>query len=286
MNRPLTDPPRENRSVLTALIAGLPKVKLHMHIEGSLEPELMFTIAERNGIALKYDSVDAVRAAYRFGSLHSFLDIYYEACSVLRHERHFYDVTMAYLQRAHAQHGLHTEVFFGPQSHTQRGVPFATVLSGLRQALTDGERMFGITSRLIMCFLRHLSAESALDTLEQALPYREHIVAVGPDSYEVAHPPAQFDHGVRYMHDEALVGELLKRQVSLTVCPLSNVKLRVFDRLEEHNPRQMLHRGLCVTVNCDDPAYFGGYIVENFVAAQQTLHLTAGEIYQLTVHAI
>jgi adenosine deaminase len=310
---------------LSALIAALPKVELHMHIEGSLEPELMFTIAQRNGVALKYDSVDAVRNAYHFSNLQSFLDIYYEACSVLRHEQDFYDLTMAYLQRAHAQHVLHTEIFFDPQSHTQRGIPFTTVLSGIRQALIDGERAFGITSGLIMCFLRHLSAESAFDTLEQALPYREHIIAVGLDSYEVGHPPSQFvgvferarqhgfltvahageegpadyiwqalrllhvsriDHGVRCMDDEVLVGELVKRQVPLTVCPLSNVKLGVFARLEEHNLRHMLQRGLCVTVNSDDPAYFGGYIVENFVAAQQALHLTAGEIYQLAVHAI
>jgi adenosine deaminase len=325
MNQPLIDPPREDQSVVTALIAGLPKVELHMHIEGSLEPELMFAIAERNGVALQYDSVDAVRKAYHFGSLQSFLDIYYEACGVLRHERDFYDLTMAYLQRAHAQRVLHTEIFFDPQSHTQRGVPFSAVLSGIRQALSDGERAFGITSRLIMCFLRHLSAESALETLEHALPYREHITAVGLDSYEVGHPPSQFvhvferarqhgfltvahageegpadyiwqalrllhvsriDHGVRCMDDEALVGELVKRQVPLTVCPLSNVKLGVFARLEEHNLRHMLHRGLCVTVNSDDPAYFGGYIVENLIAAQQALHLTASEIYRLTRNAI
>jgi adenosine deaminase len=308
------------QNLLMSLIAGLPKVELHMHIEGALEPELMFTIAARHDLALKYDSVDALRKAYHFGNLQSFLDIYYEACSVLRHEQDFYELTMAYLQRAHAQHILHTEVFFDPQTHTQRGVPFATVVSGIRRALGDGERTYGITSRLIMCFLRHLSAESAFDTLEQALPYREHIVAVGLDSYEVGHPPAQFvkvfeqarqhgfltvahageegpadyiwqalqllqvsriDHGVRCLDDEALVRELVSRQVPLTVCPLSNVKLGVFARLEEHNLRRMLQRGLCVTVNSDDPAYFGGYIAENFVAAQQALQLTASEIYQL-----
>jgi adenine deaminase len=313
------------QNLLMSLIAGLPKVELHMHIEGALEPELMFTIAARHDLALKYDSVDALRKAYHFGNLQSFLDIYYEACSVLRHEQDFYELTMAYLQRAHAQHILHTEVFFDPQTHTQRGVPFATVVSGIRRALGDGERTYGITSRLIMCFLRHLSAESAFDTLEQALPYREHIVAVGLDSYEVGHPPAQFvkvfeqarqhgfltvahageegpadyiwqalqllqvsriDHGVRCLDDEALVRELVSRQVPLTVCPLSNVKLGVFARLEEHNLRRMLQRGLCVTVNSDDPAYFGGYIAENFVAAQQALHLTASEIYQLVRNGI
>ena len=317
MNQPRIDPPHTDESVVMSLIAGLPKVELHMHIEGSLEPELMFTIAERNGVALKYDSVDAVREAYHFANLQSFLDIYYEACSVLLSEQDFYELTMAYLQRAHAQHVLHTEIFFDPQSHTQRGVTFTTVISGIRRALLDGERVFGITSGLIMCFLRHLPAESAFDILEQALPYGEHILAVGLDSYEVGHPPAQFvnvferarqhgfltvahageegpadyiwqalrllhvsriDHGVRCMDDEVLVGELVKRQVPLTVCPLSNVRLGVFARLEEHNLRQMLHRGLCVTVNSDDPAYFGGYITENFVAAQQALHLRASEI--------
>ena len=325
MNQPLINPLHEDQNALMSFIAGLPKVELHMHIEGSLEPELMFAIAERNGVALKYDSVDAVRQAYHFGNLQSFLDIYYEACSVLLYEQDFYALTMAYLQRAHAQHVLHTEIFFDPQSHSQRGVTFATVFSGIRRALVEGERLFGITSRLIMCYLRHLSEESAFDTLEQALPYREHIIAVGLDSYEVGHPPAQFlnvferarqhgfltvahageegpadyiwqalqllhvsriDHGVRCMDDEVLVGELVKRQVPLTVCPLSNVKLGVFARLEEHTLRQMLHRGLCVTVNSDDPAYFGGYIAENFVAAQHALQLTASDLYRLTQNAI
>jgi adenine deaminase len=315
----------EDQHALMSLIARLPKVELHMHIEGALEPELMFTIAARNAIALKYASVDAVREAYHFSNLQSFLNIYYEACSVLLYEQDFYDLTMAYLQRAHAQHILHTEIFFDPQTHTQRGVPFATVLFGLRRALVEGERAYGITSRLIMCFLRHLSAESAFDTLDQALPYREHITAVGLDSYEVGHPPAQFldvferarqhgfltvahageegpaeyiwqalnllhvariDHGVHCMDDAALVRELVSRQVPLTVCPLSNVKLGVFARLEEHNLRQMLEKGLCVTVNSDDPAYFGGYIAENFIAAQQALRLTASQICQLTRNAI
>jgi adenosine deaminase len=308
-----------------SLIARLPKVELHMHIEGSLEPELMFTIAERNGVTLKYASVNAVREAYHFNNLQSFLDIYYDACSVLLYEQDFYDVTMAYLQRAHDQHVLHTEMFFDPQTHTQRGVPFETVLSGICRALVEGERAYGITSRLIMCFLRHLSAESALATLEQALPYQVQITAVGLDSYEIGHPPGQFvdvferarqhgflavahageegpaeyiwqalnllhvariDHGIQCMKDAALVRELVSRQVPLTVCPLSNVKLGVFARLEEHNLRQMLERGLCVTVNSDDPAYFGGYIAENFIAVQRALQLTAGQIHQLARNAI
>jgi adenine deaminase len=325
MNQPLTTPHSDDPNAATSLIARLPKVELHMHIEGALEPELMFTMAERNAVPLKYASVDALREAYHFGNLPAFLDIYYEACSVLRSEQDFYDLTMAYLQRAHAQHVLHTEMFFDPQTHTQRGISFATVVSGIQQALDAGARIYGITSRLIMCFLRHLSVESAFDTLEQALPYREHIIAVGLDSYEGGHPPSQFvdvferarqhgfltvahageegpaeyiwqalnllhisriDHGVRCMDDEALVRELVRRQVPLTVCPLSNVKLGVFARLEEHNLRQMLHRGLCVTVNSDDPAYFGGYIAENFAAAQQALQLTASDIYQLARNAI
>ena len=325
MNQPLMNPHRDDPNALTSLITHLPKIELHLHIEGTLEPELMFHMAERNGVALKYASADAVREAYRFGNLESFLDIYYEACSVLLHEQDFYDLTMAYLQRAHAQRIVHTEMFFDPQTHTQRGVPFATVVSGIRRALADGERTYGITSRLIMCFLRHLSAEAAFDTLAQALPYQDCITAVGLDSYEVGHPPSQFaevfararqhgfltvahageegpaeyiwqalnllhvsriDHGVRCIDDDALVHELASRQVPLTVCPLSNVKLGVFARLEEHNLRRMLQRGLCVTVNSDDPAYFGGYIAENFVAAQRALHLTAPEIYQLTRNAI
>ena len=325
MDQLLTNPHRDDEGVLMSLIAHLPKVELHMHIEGSLEPELMLDLAERNAVRLTYPSVEAVREAYHFDSLQSFLNIYYQACTVLLHERDFYELTMAYLQRVHAQHVVHSEIFFDPQTHTQRGVPFATVLSGIRQALIDGERAYGITSRLIMCFLRHLSAESAIATLAQALPYQEDIIAVGLDSYEVGHPPSQFvqvfeqarqhgfltvahageegpaayiwqalnllhasriDHGVRCMDDEALVRELVSRQVPLTVCPLSNVKLGVFMRLEEHNLRQMLQRGLYVTVNSDDPAYFGGYITENFVAAQQALHLTASEIYRLARNAI
>jgi adenine deaminase len=325
MNQPLTHPLGDDQNVLVSLIMHLPKVELHLHLEGTLEPELMVTLAERNGVPLKYKSVDAVRNAYHFGNLQSFLDIYYEACSVLLHEQDFYDLTMAYLQRAHAQHILHTEMFFDPQTHTQRGVSFATVVSGTRRAMVDGERAYGITSHLIMCFLRHLNAEAAFDTLEQALPYREHIIAVGLDSYEVGNPPSRFadvferarqhgfltvahageegpaeyiwqalnllhvsrlDHGVRCLDDEALVRELVGRQVPLTVCPFSNVKLGVFGRLEDHNLRQMLRRGLCVTVNSDDPAYFGGYLAENFVAAQQALHLTADEIYQLARNAI
>lgn len=316
---------RSDQDACRVLIERMPKVELHLHIEGTLEPELMFAIARRNGIPLQYASVEAVRAAYQFGSLQAFLDIYYEACSVLRQEQDFYDLTMAYLQRASAQGVVHTEVFFDPQTHTDRGVPLATVIAGIQRALRDGERTYGMSSRLIMCFLRHLSEESAFETLEQALPYRDQIVAVGLDSYEVGHPPTKFarvfaqarqhgfltvahageegpaeyiwqalkvlavsriDHGVRCMDDPALVDELVRRQVPLTVCPLSNVKLGVFPRLEAHNLKQMLERGLCVTINSDDPAYFGGYILENFVSAQRALDLQIAHLRRLAVNAI
>lgn len=323
-----TQPHADHRPAPNAcrtLIERIPKVELHLHIEGTLEPELMFAIAQRNGITLKYASVDAVRAAYQFQNLQEFLDIYYEACNVLREEQDFYDLTLAYLQRASAQRVVHAEVFFDPQTHTERGVPLATVVAGIQRALRDGERAYAISSRLIMCFLRHLSEESAFETLEQALPYRDQIVAVGLDSYEVGHPPTKFarvfararqfgfltvahageegpaeyisqalnilhvsriDHGVRCMDDPALVEELVRRQVPLTVCPLSNVKLGVFPRLEAHNLKQMLQRGLCVTINSDDPAYFGGYIQENFIAAQQALDLQASDISRLAENAI
>jgi adenosine deaminase len=285
----------------------------------------MFALAQRHSMTLPYASVEAVRAAYQFQNLQAFLDIYYQACSVLRQEQDFYDLTLAYLQRASSQRVVHTELFFDPQTHTERGVPLATVIAGIHRALGDGERAYGISSRLIMCFLRHLSEESALATLQQALPYRDQIAAVGLDSYEVGHPPTKFlrvfararehglltvahageegpaeyiwqalndlhvarvDHGVRCMDDAALVDELVKRRLPLTVCPLSNVRLGVFPRLEVHNLKRMLDRGLCVTINSDDPAYFGGYIQENFVAAQRALDLQPSDLYQLGINAI
>jgi adenosine deaminase len=325
MKRPRTQDHGDDQYAVRSLMARLPKVELHMHLEGALEPELMFALAERNAVPLPYASVDAVRQAYHFGNLQAFLDIYYQACGVLLYEQDFYDLTTAYLHRVHAQHVRHIEIFFDPQTHTQRGVSFATVLSGIQRALVDGAGTYGITSRLIMCFLRHVSPQSAFDILEQALPYQEQIIAVGLDSYEVGHPPAQFvdvfqrarqhgfltvahageegpaayiwqalnllqvsriDHGVRCLDDEALVRELVRRQIPLTVCPLSNVKLGVFAQLEEHPLRRMLHRGLCVTVNSDDPAYFGGYLAENLAAAQQALQLTLSELYQLARNGI
>ena len=291
-----------------------------MHIEGSLEPELMFKLAARNGIALPFNSVDEVRKSYEFTDLQSFLDIYYEGTRVLLHEQDYYDMTRAYLEKAHSQNVQHAEIFFDPQSHTARGVPFETVITGIHQALVDGEKDPGISTRLILCFLRDLSLEEAMETLEQALPYKDWITGVGLDSAEAGHPPEKFtpafdrarkqglltvahageegppgyiwqaleklrvsriDHGVRCMEDRKLVDRLFKDQIPLTVCPLSNVKLCVFDSMEKHNLKTMLDAGLCVTVNSDDPAYFGGYIEENFMAAQQALNLDQRDIYRL-----
>jgi adenine deaminase len=295
------------------LLREMPKAELHIHIEGSLEPELMFEIAGRNGIALKYASVEEARRAYDFSDLQSFLDVYYEATRVLLHERDFYELTWAYLNRASAQGVRHVEIFFDPQAHTDRGVAFETVITGIRRALFDGERRLGISSHLILCFLRHLSAEEAMETLRQALPYRDWIVGVGLDSTEVGHPPTEFkavfeeagrhgfrkvahageegppeyiwqalddlkavriDHGVRCMEDSRLVGRLREEQVPLTVCPLSNVRLRVFSSMDQHPLKRMLEAGLCATVNSDDPAYFGGYVADNFRAVRDGIGLT------------
>ena len=298
----------------------IPKAELHIHIEGSLEPELMFEIAERNGVVLRYASVEEVRRAYDFSDLQSFLDVYYEATQVLLHEQDFYDLTRAYLQKVASQNVRHAEIFFDPQAHTGRGVPFETVITGIRRALVDGELQLDVSSKLIMCFLRHLSAQEAMETLHRALPYEEWIVGVGLDSSEVGHPPEDFkavfdrarehgfltvahageegppeyiwqaleelkvsriDHGIRCVEDPQLVEKLVAEQIPLTVCPLSNVKLRVFDSIEDHNLKRMMDLGLCVTVNSDDPAYFGGYIAENFHAAQEGLHLSRDDVYQL-----
>jgi adenosine deaminase len=298
----------------------LPKAELHLHIEGTLEPALMFELARRNGVNLPYASVEDVRHAYVFSDLQSFLDIYYAGCRMLLTEEDFYDLTWAYLTRAAAQGVRHAEIFFDPQTHTDRGVPFETVVTGIHRALLDGEARLGITSGLILCFLRHLSAEAAMQTLSEALPYREWILAVGLDSSEVGHPPSKFravydrareagflavahageegppayvwealdilrvrriDHGVRSVEDERLVGRLVGEQIPLTVCPLSNVKLRVFPNLRAHNLKQMLDRGLLVTVNSDDPAYFGGYVADNFQAAGAALDLSREQLLKL-----
>src|SRR5437773_1755498 len=289
---------------MEALLVDLPKAELHLHIEGTLEPELAFTMARRNQVDLPHEDEEALRRAYVFEDLQSFLDIYYAVCSVLVTERDFYDLTWAYLLRAAGQGVRHAEIFFDPQTHTDRGVAFGTVLDGISRALEDGERNLRVTSRLIMCFLRHLSAESAMATLEAALPHRDAIVAVGLDSGEAGNPPEKFravfdrarsegflavahageegppeyiwqaldvldvrriDHGVRCTEDDRLVERLVAEQMPLTVCPFSNVKLRVFPELRQHNLGTLLDRGLLVTINSDDPAYFGGYIADNYV---------------------
>lgn len=305
---------------METFIRNIPKAELHLHIEGTLEPELMFAIATRNGIALPFQSVAELRAAYNFSDLQSFLDIYYQGMRVLLEEQDFFELTRCYFEKARGDRVRHAEIFFDPQGHTQRGVPFETVISGIRRAQLDAEQRLGITSRLILCFLRHLSPESALETLLQALPFRDWIAAVGLDSSETGNPPVKFgavfqrarsegfpavahageegppayiwealhllgvkriDHGVRCLEDDLLVNELVTGRVPLTVCPLSNVKLRVFRTLDEHNLKRMLERGLHVTVNSDDPAYFGGYLTDNFLAVQDALGLGYREIRKL-----
>jgi adenosine deaminase len=310
--------PRER---LPALLRTMPKAELHIHIEGSLEPELIFRLAQRNGVRLGYPSVEALRAAYAFIDLQSFLDIYYAGASVLLKEQDFFDMTWAYLQHAVADNVVHAEIFFDPQTHTARGVPFETVIRGLHHACQRAHQELRISTKLILCFLRHLSEEEAIATLEEALPWREDFVGVGLDSSERGHPPEKFarvfararelglhavahageegppeyirsaldvlkvariDHGVRCVEDPALVRRLASERVPLTVCPLSNVKLRVFRRLAEHNLPALLDAGLCATVNSDDPAYFGGYINENFVETFEALpQLTAQHAYRL-----
>lgn len=308
-----------------AYIRGLPKAELHLHIEGALEPELAFSLAQEHGVALPYASVGELRAAYDFRNLQAFLDLYYAVAGVLREADDFYQLAMSYMQRAHEQGIVHTEVFFDPQTHTARGIPFATVVAGLTRALTEAERRFGITHRLIACFLRHLSAADARRTLDQVLEFREVITGVGLDSAEVGHPPAKFagvfeharrhgllavahageegppdyirealdllgvkriDHGVRCEEDPALMQRLAREQIALTVCPLSNVKLRVFDLMEQHNLKRLLEAGLRVTVNSDDPAYFGGYLLENYLAVERALGLTRAQLATLARNSI
>jgi adenosine deaminase len=307
---------------LKIFIHNLPKAELHIHIEGTLEPELLFEIAERNSIKLPYPSIEAARKTYNFSSLQDFLNIYYQCARVLLHEQDFYDLTQAYLKKIASQNVRHTEIFFDPQIHIAQGVAFETVLNGILGALQDGRREPpGISSELILCFLRDLSAKSAMSTLRQALPYKDHIIAVGLDSSEVGNPPGKFrevfnlarrkgflcvahageegppeyiqealdilkvvriDHGVKCQQDEILMQHLIDTQIPLTICPLSNIKLGIFDRMRDHNFRYLLERGLCVTINSDDPAYFGGYIEENYIALQETLELTREQLAQVT----
>jgi len=306
--------------MIEEFIKALPKAELHLHIEGSLEPELMFELAERNNVPLPFASVEEVQAAYVFSDLQSFLDIYYAGAGVLLQVSDFFDLTWAYIQRVQKQNVRHIEIFFDPQAHTDRGIPFQIVITGIHKALVEAKQKFGITSCLILCFLRHLSEEAALETLADALPFRGWIEGVGLDSSEVGFPPEKFervfakatdaglrkvahageegppeyiwqaldllgvsriDHGVRCMEDPKLVERLAKEKIPLTVCPLSNTKLRVFDKMENHNLKQMLDAGLCVTINSDDPAYFGGYMNENFLAAQKGLNLSQKDIVEV-----
>jgi adenine deaminase len=307
------------------LVQSLPKCELHIHIEGSLEPELMFALARRNGIRLPYASVEALRQAYRFRNLQDFLDIYYRGMSVLITEQDFYDLGWAYLERAHADNVRHVEMFFDPQGHTGRGVAFATVVSGLHRAVVTAERELGIHASLIMCFLRHLDEADAERTLDAALGFRERIVGIGLDSSEVGNPPSKFkrvfarareagffltahageegpasyvwealeelgvarvDHGNRSVEDGVLVGRLAREQIALTVCPLSNLRLRVVDDLAHHPLRRMLDKGLLVTVNSDDPAYFGGYVNDNYAAVSDALALGRDAIATLVRNGI
>ncbi len=311
---------------MESFIRGLPKAELHLHIEGTLEPEMAFNLAAKHGIALPYNSLEAMRAAYQFTDLKSFLDIYYAGASVLRDAEDFHALASAYLRKAHEQGIVHVEIFFDPQTHTGRGIAFDAVTEGITSALHDAERSFGISHRLIMCFLRDQSAESAMQTLEAALGrHRRDIIAVGLDSAERGNPPSKFtavfdrahaeglltvahageegppsyivealellkvsrvDHGVRCEEDAALVARLAKERIPLTVCPFSNVKLKVVDRLEDHNLKRLLDRGLCITINSDDPAYFGGYLLENFLAIQRALSLSRQDIATLAANSI
>ncbi len=305
---------------LTALIQAIPKAELHLHIEGTFEPELIFALAERNNIPLKYAGVEALRKAYEFKNLQEFLDIYYQGADVLLHEQDFYDLTMAYLNRCRQENIVHTELFFDPQTHTHRGVALKTVVSGIQKALDDAREQWGITSFLIPNFLRHLSEEDAISTFKECLPFRDYFAGFGLDSSELGHPPTKFervfrmvreegfrvvvhageegpaqniwdslnllhaeriDHGVRSIDDPELLKELARRQTPLTVCPLSNLKLKVVDDLKDHPLNKLLDAGIMATVNSDDPAYFGGYLNQNFRETAEALKLSKEEILKL-----
>jgi len=310
---------------LQQFIQQMPKVELHLHVEGTLEPDLMFALAKRNQIELPFKSIQEVREAYHFTNLQSFLDIYYQGAQVLIHEQDFYDLMWAYLKKSSEQNVRHAEIFFDPQTHTDRGISFNVVINGLTQAMHDAEQELGITSDLILCFLRHLSPEAAMKTLEEAYPYRDKILGVGLDSSEKGRPPALFkevfeqaekqgyltvahageegpaeyvweainlldvkriDHGVRSIEDPKLIDYLVEHQIPLTVCPLSNIKLCVFDEMGQHNIKELLDLGVRVTINSDDPAYFGGYMNENFLATQLGLDLSRKDLFQISRNAI
>lgn len=310
---------------MDTFIAGLPKLELHLHIEGTLEPELMFALGKRNGVALPWSDVGSLRAAYEFDCLQSFLDLYYLGASVLVTEQDFYDLTWAYLERCAAEHVVHVEVFFDPQAHTARGVSFEVVLGGIERALQAGEQAFGISWRLIMSFLRHLSEADAFATLQEAEPHLSRLHGIGLDSGELGNPPAKFagvfararalglpavahageegpaayiwqtieelqvrriDHGVRCSDDPALLSYLADTRLPLTVCPLSNVRLKVFEQMADHNVLTLLEHGLCVTINSDDPAYFGGYMAANFQALVAELGASREQLCRLSLNAV
>ena len=302
------------------LIKKLPKAELHLHIEGSLEPELMFRLAKKNQIEIPYKDIEDVRNAYNFTNLQTFLDIYYAGANVLITEDDFYDLTWEYILKCVEDNVIHTEIFFDPQTHTARGVAFETVITGIKRALADAKAQYGITSCIIMCFLRHLSQEEAFETLEQALPFKDDIIGVGLDSSELGNPPSKFidvfkkakeegfklvahageeadfsyiyealdlldisriDHGVQSIKSAELMQRLKDEQMPLTVCPNSNIELRVFDTYKEHNIKELLDYGLNITVNSDDPAYFKGYINQNFINISENLPLTEDDIITL-----
>ncbi|RJG40303.1 adenosine deaminase [Motilimonas pumila] len=310
---------------LEAWLRKMPKVELHLHLEGSLEPELMFKLAQKNAIDLPFNNVEQVKQAYQFSQLQDFLDIYYQGANVLVTEQDFFDLTWAYLLQCKAQNVRHVEPFFDPQTHLARGINFATVINGIHAALLQGQQELGISSELIMCFLRHLSEQDAMATLALAEPYLDKIIGVGLDSSEMGHPPEKFsrvfakarqlglltvahageegpasyihtclddlqvsrvDHGVRASEDPDLMERLITSRMPLTVCPLSNTKLKVFSDMSQHNILQMLEQGVCVTVNSDDPAYFGGYMNENFFALANGLEMTADHAMMLAANAI
>lgn len=305
---------------MNEFIRLIPKAELHVHIEGTLEPSLIFKIAKRNQIPLCYKSVSDLKRVYNFSNLQSFLNIYYEGVKILRKECDFYDMTRAFVEKLKTQNVKHVEIFFDPQAHTNRGISFETVIKGIHNALKDGREKYGISFRLIMCFLRHLSSDSAFEVLEKSIPFCNLISGVGLDSTELGNPPSKFsgvfkkarelgyktvahageegppeyiwqviedlqvsriDHGIRCIEDKTLVEELVKKQIPLTICPLSNVKLRVFKDLKDHNLKRLLDLGLKVTINSDDPAYFGGYINENFLESYKSLVLNHKDIYKL-----
>ena len=305
---------------LTAFVRALPKAELHLHLEGSLEPELMFALARRNKVDIPFKDVEAVRAAYAFSNLQDFLNIYYQGSNVLLHEQDFYDLTHAYLRRVNEDGVRHVEVFFDPQGHTVRGVPFEVVINGIDRALKDAKAEFGITSKLILCFLRHLDEDSAFRTLKEAEPFLDRIAGVGLDSSEIGFPPSNFarvfakagemglrkvahageegppsyvyealdilkieriDHGNRALEDDALIQRIAKNKITLTVCPLSNLKLCVVPDLQQHPLKRMLDLGLRATVNSDDPAYFGGYVLENYVQVAEALNLSQQDLITL-----